>query len=165
MTAVSEFDADTTHPCAQRWRIPRVTSPYPRWKYEVALCVPDPADPSNLWGVIEPTDAEAAIIGSFIDCRRAWYSEQYQRRMLEQVFDVDSGTNTVVLAKTEQGWKYRRMTHQDGLWPHWNDPERQAEFPPSPAGLDALIDHLAWGGLWSTWKAEHPMPAEEGTRS
>lgn len=160
----AEFDADTTHPWATRWRIPRVTTSHPEWRYEVALVVPRPDDPLLLDGeLLEPTEIEAEIIGSFIDYRRSYYREGYAAEKLERAFDVDGTTNTVILAKNVQGWRYRRASYQHGLWPLWNNPEKQAEFPPTRAGLAALLDHINnLGRSWSEWKAEHPLPAEEG---
>jgi hypothetical protein len=156
---VRTYDADPTHPWAQRWRIPRVTNSYPRWQYEVAVVIPTPGDTFLLDGVLtEPSEHEAEIIGSLIEYRRAYYNETWAARMLTEPFDVDDGTNTVILAKAEQGWKYRRMTHRHGLWPfHWNNPEQQAEFPPTPAGLVALLGHVNHNGRqWAQWKTDHP---------
>lgn len=164
--AVSEFDADATHPWAIRWRIPRVATSYPRRQYEVALVVPTGVHLKIDGETLEPSEIEAEIIGSYIDYRRASYREHWQRQMLKRPFDIDDGTNTVVLAKTAHGWKYRRLSHQFGLWPfHWANPEKQAEFPPTAVGLVALLDHINHDGArWTTWKTEHPLPAEEGTQ-
>lgn len=154
-----DFDADLDHPWAKRWRIPRVTTDYPRWKYEVALVVPIVTDlpitqPEK--ATLEPTEVEAAIVGSYIDYRREYYNEGWKAKMLRRPFDVDGSTNTTILALTGQGWKYRKATHQHGLWPFWNMPEKQAEFPPTPAGLIALLDHINFVGRWDDWKAAHP---------
>ena len=163
MTTTAEFDADLTHPWAQRWRIPRVTSPYPDKKYEVALCVPDPADPSNLWGATEPSEEEARIVAWFLEWRMSYYREGWQAKMRERPFDIDSGTNTVILMRAGWGWTYRRMTYDAGPRPYWNE-ERRHQYPPNSDGLLALLDYLGECTTWPEWKAEHPLPAEEGTQ-
>lgn len=158
-----DFDADLEHPWAKQWRIPRVTTTHPRWKYEVAVVVPDPTDRYDLYRATEPSEDEARIIASYIDFRRDYYREYWKAKMLERPFDVDSGTNTTILGLTPDGWKYRRATHQHGLWPLWNMPEKQAEYPPTPAGLIALLDHINnFAGRWPEWKAAHPeiFPAQ-----
>jgi hypothetical protein len=88
------FDADQNDPLA-KLRIPVVSSAYPSYKYEVALCVGD------LWHdpPLRPTDREAGMIASYIDYRRAWYNAGWQQKMLARPLDVDSGTNTVILLK------------------------------------------------------------------
>ncbi|WP_280410553.1 hypothetical protein [Nocardia asiatica] len=155
---VRAYDADLTHPWAQRWRIPRVTNSYPRWQYEVAVVIPTPGDTLLLDGVLtEPSEREAEIIGSFINYRRAYYYEHWSARMLAEPFDVDDSTNTVILAKSVAGWQYRRATFQHGLWPFWNDPTTQAQFPPTTAGLRTLLDHINHNGQrWAQWKTDHP---------
>ncbi|NKY60431.1 hypothetical protein [Nocardia flavorosea] len=156
MSNRKQFDADTEHPWAKQWRIPRVHSSHPRQQYEVAVCVPDPDDHTNLWDYREPPEDAARIIGSYIDYRRSYYNDGWQRRMLARPFDIDDSTNTVILALTPHGWKYRRMTHRHGLWPFYDDP-RQDDFPPTAAGLVALLDHICeYGRDWPGWKAEHP---------
>lgn len=157
MARPCDYDAEIDHPWAIRWRIPRIHSPYPTWKYEVAVCVPDPADPSNLWGASEPDETEARIIAQYIDFRRAYYREHWQKLMLERPFDIDSGANTTILMRTATGWTYRRATFETPVWPHWDDP-RRADFPPTPEGLEKLLDHINWGDSWSEWKAENPLP-------
>jgi hypothetical protein len=119
------------------------------------LCVPNPARPDHLYGAIEPTEAEAEVIGCYIDFRRSYYRESWAARMLERPFDVDDSTNTVVLLKTERGWQYRRASFRHGPWPFWDDP-KQAEFPPTRAGLLALLNHLNFDTTqWRRWKTDH----------
>jgi len=151
---MSDYDADLTHRWAARYRIPVVADPWPDWKYEVALVVnPD----GEFWPGIEPTEAEAAIVGSYIDYRRDWYNAAWQRQMLARPLDVDSGTNTVTLLKRPDGnWCYRRMTWTGGypLVPpaaHLVPDARQ--YP----GLIDLLDHInEYGDRWPKWKAAHP---------
>lgn len=151
------FDADLDHPWVQRYRIPRVRSSYPGWRYEVALVVPTPGDTFKLDGeLLEPTEAEAEILGSFIEKRCTYYNERWLSKMRERVFDVDSSTNTVILAKTAVGWRYRLDSHQDGLCPFFNEQDKQAKFPPTAAGLVAILDHICWDKSWQTWMADHP---------
>lgn len=134
-------DADLTHPWAVRYRIPVLTE-LPQWNYEVALIVP-PAEPRE-WDrlkAIWPTEEEAEVIGSYIDYRRAWYREDLAARKLQRPLDVDAGTNTVTLVKTENGWRYQRATWtMHGFWPLLNQPEFQATYTPDKAGLIALIN-------------------------
>ncbi|WP_280389877.1 hypothetical protein [Nocardia wallacei] len=154
---MTEYDADMEHPWAKQWRIPRVTSTHPDWRYEVALVVPSGGVGILADSLKEPTEAEARIIGSYIDYRRAYYRDSWRAKMLERPFDIDGTTNTTILALTEQGWKYRRASYQHGLWPFWNNPEKQAEYPPTPAGLVALLDHInKYGRDWPGWKAARP---------
>lgn len=161
------FDADLDHPWAQRYRIPRVQTTHPRWRYEVALRVPDgPEVTLKLDGdVIEPTEEQARIIGCFIDYRRSYYRSHWAARMLERPFDIDDTTNTVILACLSDGWRYRRESHRDGeLWPYYNDP-RRADYPPTTAGLIALLDHINDHSVWRQWKTDHPdvfTPVAEG---
>jgi hypothetical protein len=153
-----QFDADTEHPWAKQWRIPRVTTTHPRWRYEVALVVPMVTDLPTTYPereLLEPAEADAPIIGSYIDYRRDYYREGWKAKMLERAFDVDDSTNTVILGLTAQGWKYRRASYEHGLWPFWNMPEEQAKYPGTPAGLVALLDHINWAGKWPEWKAAH----------
>lgn len=151
--------ADTTHPWAHRWRMPRIATSHPHRQYEVAVVVPTPGESFRYDGVLlEPTELEAEIIGSYIDYRRSAYREGYQARMLEQTFDVDDTTNTVVLAKNAQGWRFRRASFQHGLWPFPDRPDRQSEFPPTPDGLVALLDHINHDARdWVQWKRDHPI--------
>ncbi|MGW5387158.1 hypothetical protein [Nocardia sp. NPDC003963] len=159
--SIETYEAELDHPWATRWRIPRVHSPYPRWKFEVALCVPEPEVPNDrqLWGATEPSEEEARIVAWFINWRRTYYREHWQKKMLERPFDIDSGTNTVILVRTEGGWQYRRATFESGPWPYWND-ERRSDFPATPEGLMALLDHIDWSHTWKKWRAENPQPAE-----
>lgn len=134
-------DADLEHPWAKKYRIPLVSTLYPRWRYEVALAVPRDDD---LYRLVWPTEDEARAIGIYIDHRRNWYREGYRQRMLARPLDVDSGTNTVVLAKNEDGWHYRRDSWTSGgLWfPGIHHPEEiRAPYTPDLAGLLAVIRH------------------------
>lgn len=112
------FDADRQDPLA-KLRIPVVRSPYPAWKYEVALFINDPDDHSYdppLWGfALRPDEAEVRQIVAYIEWRMQWYREGWKAKMRERPLDVDSGTNTVTLMKRGDGdWCYRRWTWRTG---------------------------------------------------
>ena len=150
-------DADLTHEWVARWRIPLLANPYPRWKYEVALSVPR-GDRPDLYGAVWPDESEAEVIGSYIDYRRSYYREGYAKEMLDRALDVDGTTNTVILLKTEGGWRYRRDSFSaGGVWPYFNDTKEQAKYPPTKAGLIALVHRINdLGCSFSHWAAEHP---------
>jgi hypothetical protein len=156
-------DADLTHRWAVEHRVPVVTS-LPEWLYEAALLVPnfpeggspDP-DSFRLRETVWPTDAEAEVIGSYIDYRMTYYREGYHRR--ERALDVDSSTNTVTFTKTDKGWTYSRLTYRGSFYPRYDQPQ----FEPTREGLIALITslHLYGSGTevyepFATWMAEHP---------
>jgi len=162
MTSLKDdFDADTTHRWAEQWRIPLVTSPYPRWNYEVALVVPFGDD--ALWRTVWPTDFEAELVASLIDYRRSYYNDSYQRKMLSRSLDVDGSTNSKILLKTEDGWYYRLATWHHGPWPLYNTPaEVKAPFTPDARGLVALMDRMYTivdhvYDPWLDWKRTHPI--------
>lgn len=159
-------DADLSHPWVARWRIPLVANWYPRWFYEVAVAVPREATPTHWADMLQwPDEDEAAVIGSYIGYRRDWYTEGWQEQMLTRPLDVDSGTNTVILIKTTNGWRYRCASFEGGPWPTVNEPEWQAKYPPTKYGLIALIRHAARGnvrhdfapyGRFEAWMDDHP---------
>lgn len=154
-------DADLTHPWATKWRIPLVATPYPRWFYEVALVVP--RGEFEWLNVVWPTDDEAEIIGSYIDYRRDYYRESHQRKMLARALDVDGSTNTVILAKTEAGWRYRCASWTSGgLWPYLDNADQQANYPPTRAGLIEIIRHAGRSSLLDEWIAAHPIWTKTG---
>lgn len=150
-------DADLTHAWVARWRIPLLANPFPRWNYEVALVVPR-GDRADLYGTVWPDESEAEVIGSFIDYRRSYYRDGYAKEMLERQFDVDATTNTVILLKTETGWRYRRASFTSGgVWPYFDDAVEQAKYPPTKAGLVALIRRINdLGCSFAHWADAHP---------
>lgn len=144
-------DAQLDHPWASRYRLPLVTSVSPMWSYEVALVVPDgePVSPFRLLAPTWPSEQEAALIGCVIDYRRGYYNERWASLMLRRPFDVDSGTNTLILIRTEQGWAFRRRTWEMG-------PILRPEWTPDLPGLVALLDNAMCGGhRWEKWKVDH----------
>lgn len=153
-----KFDADTEHPWAKQWRIPRVTTTHPGWKYEVALVVPSLEDPNNFWQATEPTEEEARIIASYIEFHMTYYRKSWAEKMRERAFDVDDSTNTVVLIRLAEGWRYRLASYRGGplLYPAHDDPDRD-QYAPTSAGLIALMDRIGkYRSLWPEWKAAHP---------
>lgn len=132
-------------------RIPVVSSPYPSWKYEVALVISE----GDLWPGMRPTDAEVRQIAAYIGYRMEWYNEGWRAKMRKRPLDTDSGTNTVTLLKRAEGdWCYRRMTFQHGPWPFFDMEQRFT--------LEQLLDHIHLYGddkpspKWLAWKAAHP---------
>lgn len=143
-------DADLTHPWVERYRIPLVDSPWPTWKYEVALVRPGYGN-HGFWADAQwPTEDEARLIGCAIDFCRDWYREGYQQTMLARPLDVDSGTNTVILMKLPRGWVYRRATHEYGplMFPSFDADEQYPDLMPLLDKIWDLTDN------WPKWKAE-----------
>src|SRR5690348_4549388 len=105
------YDARQDDPLTAE-RIPVVGSPYPGWKYEVALVIPD----DDLWGpALRPDDAETALLVSYLGYRMAWYNPGWQAQMRKRPLDVDSGTNTTILQKRgPDNWCYRKATWDRG---------------------------------------------------
>ena len=153
-------DADLAHPWVAAYRIP-LTSRSPRWRYEVAVVSPanDGYMPEHARAEL-PTEAEAQVIGSYIDFRRSWYSSHWAKEKLERPLDVDEGTNTVVLLRTSSDWAYARASWTDG-------PAFVRSPVPSPdvTGLFALLDHINRdSSSWEAWKSGHTelFPAAPG---
>lgn len=142
-------DADLTHPWAAQHRIPLVEHQWPHWKYEVALVRPNDADSEFLLLVaVWPTEEEAALIGRYITWRREYYREHWQAKMLKRPLDVDSGTNTQILMKTEHGWHYRLASWNQGLMPLPED----EQIPPTIDGLIALLDRI--NNMSARWRED-----------
>ena len=93
-----------------------------------------------------------------------YYNAAWTAKMRQHALDVDGTTNTLILGKTADGWRYRMATWELGpvVWPGWDAPaDVTAPFTPNRAGLIALLDR--WRSLgagvaasWSDWKTEHP---------
>lgn len=132
-------------------RIPVVSTPYPRWKYEVALVISD----DDLWGpALRPDDTEVAMIVAYLEYRMEYYNDGWKAKMRRRPLDVDSSTNTVTLMKRGEGdWRYQKATWQHGPWPFYDAAERYT--------LERLLDHINDYGSepnpkWRAWKAAHP---------
>ena len=169
-TTAWPFDAYQDDPLAAL-RIPVVGTPYPGWKYEVALCCPNTEAGQRLYPSLRPDDAEVRMIAAYIEYRMEWYNEGWRAKMRQRPLDVDSGTNTVTLLKRGEGdWQYQKATWRHGPWPFYDVPERFT--------LAALLDHINdFGGgpnpRWQAFKAAHPeafragdaAPAAAGTET
>ncbi len=139
------YDADRDDPLTAL-RIP-VTSAYPEWTY---IAVFDRESPER------PTDAEAAMIASFIDeYKHHWYDSWFRDKILTRHLDVEARQITTVFHKRGPGqWAYRRVTWETG--PFMIPPHGEPGLP-----LASLMDHVHTIGdevmeHWTTWKAGHP---------
>jgi len=150
------YDASQDDPLAAL-RIPVVASPYPDWRYEVALVVSG----DGLWGpALRPDDAETAQIAAYIGYRMEYYNEGWKAKMRRRPFDIDGTTNTVVLRKRGEGdWCYRRCSWVTGVF--WYPPQAGQECGET-LGLEQLLDRIHFYGddkpspKWLAWKAAHP---------
>jgi hypothetical protein len=150
------YDAAQDHPMVAR-RIPVVRTTYPRWQYELCVCVADPEQPveNRLWDGKEPTAEEWDLIEAAIGYRMTYYRAGWAARMREpHPFDIDGTTNTVILMKRGDGdWCYRRDSFTMG----------PPMYPPSAGerlDLRGLLDHVFGVGdrpyePWEVWKAAH----------
>lgn len=148
-------------------RIPVVTSFNPMWKYVAAYINVDRSQYS--WGSQErPTDAEAAMLASFIEeYKNHWFNEAYKARLLERPLDVDSGCNTTVFIKYgTDDWGYRRCSWQYGpmyvpVGPKLRGGKYDEDKQPGPLSLVQVMDrcHTICDEPmqhWVQWKADHP---------
>lgn len=162
-------------------RIPVVSSFNPDWKYVAAYLNPVKGGPDYLKGPPfgsneRPTDAEAAMIASFIrEYIEHWFNEGYQRRLAERPLDVDSGCVTIVFIKYgPDDWGYRVVTWECGPTfvpppPLWRE-RHPDEAGGGPLPLERVMDrrHAHGDGepskRWLKWKAAHPdvFPAGVG---
>lgn len=144
-------DEAIRHSYTDRYRVPLVSSLYPRWKYLVAVCFnPNPGqyDP---WGGTLPTEAEAAMIGSYIDMRREWFNARWKAILLARPVDVDSGSNTTILIRYgPDAWGYRQATWDRG-------PTTVPGLRDEPETLLQVLDRreVFLGTRWADWQASH----------
>jgi hypothetical protein len=145
-------DADQDDPLTVL-RIPVVRTSHPRWKYEVALVIG--SEDETIWKPgLRPDEPEVRQIVAELEWRMTYYNEGWKAKMRRRPLDVDSSTNTVVLQKfAEDDWRYRRASHEHGMWPFYNNPKRFT--------LEALLDHINDYGdepnpKWRAFKAAHP---------
>jgi hypothetical protein len=150
------FDADRDDPLTAL-RI-AVTSSHPTWAYLVAF---------DRESEERPTDAEAALLASFLDEYKAhWYGDgPYRRRMQARPLDVDGGANGVIFHKwAADDWGYRRHSYERGHLFSVVPPALRGEYSdgiPGPLSLLALMDRInGWtdgpSPRWEAWKAAHP---------
>ena len=148
------FDAYQDDPLTAL-RIPVIGTPFPGWRYEVALVCPNSEAGQDLYPALRPDDAEAAMVAAYIEYRMEYYNRAWRAKMRKRPLDVDSGTNTIVLWKRGDGdWCYRRDSWQSSPLVV---PSRYEE----PIGLEALLDRINdYGGepnsQWQEFKADHP---------
>lgn len=166
------FDAIQDDPLTAL-RVPVVTSFNPMWKYVAAYLNPVEEGPDYLkgppFGSLErPTDAEAAMIASFIrEYIEHWFNERYKRQLAERPLDVDSGCKTIVFIKYgRDDWGYRVTTWEYGhtfVPPPPSFRERHPEEAcGGPLSLLQVMDRKHTIGddgpmrHWVEWKATHP---------
>lgn len=137
-----------------------VTHAWPGWAYLVAF-----DRDSNIW----PTDAEAAMLASYLDeYKTHWYRPPYLAKLAELALDVDGSANGVIFRKWGDGdWGYRRQSWRSGpLYvpesPRIRDGDREAgRAPVGPYALVQVMDYAhAYGDdpspRWEAWKTAHP---------
>ena len=168
-TAAWPFDAYQDDPLAAL-RIPVVGSPFPGWRYEVALVCPNTPAGQDLYPSLRPDEAEVRQFVAYLEYRMEYYREGWKAKMRRRPLDVDDSTNTVILWKRGEGdWCYRRDSWRTGplVVPSTFDCD-------APVGLEALLDRINdYGGepnpKWRAWKAGHPeafpAPAAAGTET
>lgn len=148
-------------------RIPVVTSFNPEWKYIAAYIDVDTSRYS--WGSQErPTDAEAAMLASFIEeYKHHWFNESYKAKLLKRSLDVDSGCNTTVFIKYgTDDWGYRLCSWTYGptyvpVGPKLRGGKYDEDKQPGPLTLEQVMDrrHTIVDEVmphWLDWKAQHP---------
>lgn len=155
-------DADRDDPLT-KLRVPAVWSFNPMWKYVAAYIKPAPDENPYHWGSnARPTDAEAAMLASFIqEYLHHWFRDSYIARLAERPLDVDGGCKTQVFVKYgEDDWGYRVVTWEYG----------PLFVPESPGFKDRKIGPLSLVQVmdrrhtigdepmkhWLDWKAAYP---------
>lgn len=153
-------------------RIPVVGSYYPSWCYIAALCI----DTSELqaWGGQRPTDAESAMLASFIqEYIHHWYNDSFKAKLAERPFDIDGGANGVTFVKHgPDDWGYRRRTWDRGPMVVPVPPRLREHYAKEGTkhlgqlDLAALLDRIHTivdepMSHWVEWKAAHPEVFEQ----
>jgi hypothetical protein len=144
-----------------------VTSSHPGWAFLVAFDRESEA---------RPTDAEAAMLRSYLDEYKAhWYNPSYLAKLDRRLLDVDGGANGVVFHKFgPDDWGYRRRSFTVGylftvVWP-----SQRAEYQYhkwcGPFSLLALMDGIHTFldepmKRWVDWKAARPGVFGESVRA
>lgn len=152
------------HDPLTKLRIPVVTSFNPEWKYIAAYIDVDTSPYS--WGSTErPTDAEAAMLRSYIDEYIHYFLGDRERdRMLKRALDVEGGVVTRVFIKYgTDDWGYRVVTWQYGptyvpSGPKTRGTEHEYVKHRGPLTLEQVmdLDHDIYPKRWLDWKAAHP---------
>ncbi len=146
-----------------KYRVARITDLHTSYYLIAALVDPEDSDSpyANIWGFQHPTDADAELLGKYIDYKiRSWFRESYIKQMKEMPLDIDSGWNTTTIAKMEHSWVYRKMTWEGQPYSPTKYPKVEASYPT----LLALLDHIErnWGSninqpnqKWTDYKNKH----------
>lgn len=140
-------------------RLPTTTSEWHvEWAYLVAVVIPDPD--RDYRPIIDPDHDDLVRIGRYLDHRRNELFGNPDFIRDSRPLDVDSGINTILLAKrNDGGWCFKRASHQTGLWPFANDADR------NPMALEDLLDHIEGDGpmgqRWRDHKAANPLDTHE----
>lgn len=160
------FDVMLDHPWVAKYRIPMVSSYHPDYHYFVTLAdyCPEHEDMTNLWDVETPTEEEAAIVGSYIEFKVAdqGFREHYLNEIRSRILDIDSGYNTISLAKRGHGlgWGFVRMSYRDSILYPYYDAETKYY------NLVDLLDFIeTYSGnqprdSWVDWKMAHGISRE-----
>lgn len=159
-------DADRDDPLTAL-RVPAVESFNPMWKYVAAYVRPE-SETGAHWGSAErPTDAEAAMLASFIrEYLQHWFHDGHIRRLGERLLDVDTGVTTLFVKYGPDDWGYRLDTWQYGPLYVPPRPSYREKYPAEayggPLTLEQVMDrrHTIGDGEpmrhWVDWKAQHP---------
>jgi hypothetical protein len=154
-------DADRDDPLTLL-RVPTVWTFNPMWRYVAAYIKPHTENPYH-WGSTErPTDAEAAMLASFIqEYLQHWFRDSYIRKLAERPLDVDSGCNTTLFVKYgPDDWGYRLASWDRG--PLFVPQAPQVKDRGEPMSLERVMDrrHTIADDKpmqhWLDWKAQHP---------
>jgi hypothetical protein len=143
-------------------RIPVVTSFNPMWKYIAAYIDVDTSPYS--WGSQErPTDAEAAMLASYIDEYIAYFlGDRERERMRKRPLDVEGRVVTRIFVKYGvDDWGYRVVTWERGPLYVPQSPAMRERYPEEavgPLSLEQVLDraHDIYPDRWIKWKADHP---------
>ncbi|WP_030574595.1 hypothetical protein [Streptomyces aureocirculatus] len=151
-------DADRDDPLT-KLRILVVTSFNPDWKYIAAYIGVNTRCYS--WGSKErPTDAEAAMLDSYIDEYIHYFLGDHERqRMLKRPLYVERRVITRVFNKyAPADWGYRILTWQYGPRFLPGPPGSESRQTAGPLSLEQAMDrnHDIHPKRWLDWKAAHP---------
>ncbi|MDH2390061.1 hypothetical protein QCN29_14925 [Streptomyces sp. HNM0663] len=160
MSATWPFGTDADeHDPLTKLRIPVVTSFNSDWKYIAAYIGVDTSRYS--WGSRErPTDAEAAMLASYIDEYIHYFlGDRERQRMLKRPLDVEGRVVTRDFIKYGPAdWGYRVVTWQYGPLFVPGPPGSESRQTVGPLSLEQAMDrdHDIYPKRWLDWKAAHP---------
>lgn len=146
-------DVQKDHPWAANHRIPVISEFYPRYNYEIALCVSDSSSESYMAHMQQPGEDALPVLSSYLQFRLSYYHDYWAKKMQEAEFDVDPTTNTVIFGLDEYNrWNYRRLTWEHG--PRFIE----GVTDPTARGLIHLITNRVeqQSAKWSQWMEQHP---------